>query len=35
MGRTSDGALGVLYERGDRISFAKIPSHPDGPLGVF
>ena len=35
LGLTSDGALAVLYERGDRISFAKIPSHVDGPLGLF
>lgn len=30
-----DGRLGVLYERADRISFASIPSHKEGPLGVF
>ena len=35
MGLLSDGQLGVLYERGDRISFARIPSHPNGPLGEF
>jgi len=35
LGLCSDGALGVLYERGDRISFAKIPPHPSGPLGDF
>ena len=31
----ANGRLGVLYERADRISFATIPSHPDGPLGAF
>ena len=35
MGLTHDGCLGVLYERGSQISFARIPSAPDGPLGVF
>ena len=35
MGLTHDGFLGVLYERGHQISFARIPSHPDGPLGAF
>ena len=35
MGMLADGMLGVLYERSDRISFAKIPSHPHGPLGEF
>ena len=35
MGLTHDGALGVLYERGGVISFARVPSAPDGPLGVF
>ena len=31
----TDGRLGVLFERGDRISFASIPSHEEGPLGTF
>ena len=35
MGLTHDGCLGVLYERGHQISFARIPSAPDGPLGAF
>lgn len=35
LGLLADGALGVLFERGDRISFARIPSHPNGPLGSF
>lgn len=35
MGLTHDGCLGVLYERGGQISFARIPSHPKGPLGEF
>ena len=35
MGITHDGCLGVLYERGNQISFARIPSSPDGPLGAF
>ena len=35
LGLTHDGCLGVLYERGGQISFARIPSHPDGPLGDF
>ena len=35
MDLTHDGCLGVLYERGGQISFARIPSHADGPLGVF
>jgi sialidase-1 len=35
LGLTHDGYLGVLYERGGQISFARIPSAPDGPLGVF
>ena len=35
MGLTHDSYLGVLYERNNRISFARIPSASDGPLGVF
>ena len=35
MGLTHDGYLGVLYERGGQISFARIPSHAKGPLGLF
>jgi len=35
MGLTHDGYLGVLYERDHQISFARIPSAADGPLGVF
>ena len=35
MGLTHDGCLGVLYERGNQISFARIPSAADGPLGIF
>ena len=31
----SDGRLGVLYERADRISFASIPSTVRGPLGTL
>ena len=35
MGLMADGRLGVLYERGDRISFAAIASEHHGPLGAF
>lgn len=35
MGLLSSGALCVMYERADRISFATIPPSPSGPLGVF
>jgi sialidase-1 len=35
LGLTHDGCLGVLYERGNVISFARIPSAHDAPLGVF
>lgn len=35
LGRLSNGSLGVLYERGDRISLATVPSSANGPLGLF
>ena len=35
MGLSHDGCLSVLYERGGVISFARIPSAHNGPLGVF
>ena len=35
LGLTHDGHLGVLFERGNQISFARIPSAPNAPLGSF
>jgi len=35
LGRLPDGSLGVLFERGDKISLASIASLKDGPLGIF